>query len=60
MITVAVMSFHPISCRPCGASDNSYVFAYVNDLNAPELSILPSNRLPLSSNHGNIYCIRAQ
>lgn len=59
-LTVAVMSFHLVSYRLCGATDDSYMFAYVNDLDAPELNTLPSNRVALPSNHGNIYCISAQ
>lgn len=45
------MSFH-LFFRPCGASDHSYVYAYVNDLDAPELCTLLSNRVALSSNYG--------
>ena len=39
--------------RPCGISDVCDVYAYINDLDAPELCPPPSNRvLPLPSHYG--------
>lgn len=38
------MGFHLFNFRPCGTGDYGYVYAYISDLDAPELCTLPSNR----------------